>query len=142
MQDRLRDQIVNDLVKERIALLCTAATDGRWSMPVRYRLRPGAAKAGLCVECLVPRWADVLYGLEQEPRVTLIVLLSRDPPASWLHISGTARKVAKPVWGAWATDDTLFTPITDLYIVVRVNVERADSIDESIGWGISATAEW
>mgnify|MGYP000489325127 CR=1 FL=1 len=60
MLDELRDHMAAYLAHHRVCILSTGDVRGVWAMPVQYRSR------GLEAECLVPRWTDVAYRLEQE----------------------------------------------------------------------------
>lgn len=119
MQDRLRDQIIQYLAKSQVATLCA----GGCSTLVAYR------SYGLNLECWVPRWADTLYYLEQQPQVALVILLGdQDRGLRWLHYRGRAElaPAAHP---------------DHLYQRVRVAPHRIDLIDEQQGPGIRATLE-
>jgi len=76
--DKLRDEMAAYLSQHRVCVLSTAGTKGAWAMPVRYR------NCGLEVDCLLPRWTDVAYYVEQDPRVMLVVL---DTPRSGVGFS-------------------------------------------------------
>jgi len=135
MLEKLRDQIASYLSHHEVCILSTTGAQEAWAMPVRYRSR------GLEVECLVPRWADVAYHLEQNPHVLLIIQTCYASGLRWLQIQGLARPVAAPDWDQllprWASG----VPPGDLYLVVRVTPERIDLVDESQGWGVRETLE-
>ena len=67
MLDQLRAQMAAFLAAHDVCILSTAGAAGAWAMPARYLAR------GLEVDCLAPRWADVAYQLEQDPRVLLVI---------------------------------------------------------------------
>jgi hypothetical protein len=76
--DKLRDQMAAYFSQHRVCVLSTAGSQGAWAMPVRYR------NHGLELECLLPRWTDVAYHLEQDPRVMVVIL---DTPLSGVGFS-------------------------------------------------------
>jgi len=143
LQDKLRDQIAAYLAYHDVCVLSTAGTQGAWAMPVRYR------NHGLEVECLVPRWADVAYHLEQDPhacpehsrRVVLIVQACYAASLRWLQVQGTARPVTAPDWTELLPGRASATPTDELYRVIRVTPQRIDLFDESRGWGARETLE-
>ncbi len=135
MLDKLRDRMTAYLSEHRVCVLSTAGPEGARAMPVYYR------SAGLEIDCLLPRWADVAYHLEQDPRVALVVQDDSVPPLRWLRCLGTAQPVAQPDWDALLPEGT-HTPTPDeLYLVVRVTPRRIDLLDESRGWGARETLE-
>ncbi|OGO40655.1 MAG: hypothetical protein A2Z04_04985 [Chloroflexi bacterium RBG_16_57_9] len=135
MLDKLRDQISAYLAHHDVCILSTAGTEGAWAMPVRYRSR------GLEVECLVPRWADVAYYLEQDPRVLLVIQACGNDSLRWLQYRGRARPVSAPNWVEWSPGRVSPALADDLYLVVHVTPERIDLFDESRGWGARETLE-
>ncbi|MBM4460102.1 MAG: pyridoxamine 5'-phosphate oxidase family protein [Chloroflexi bacterium] len=146
MQDQLRAQMAAFLAGHDVGILSTNGARGAWAMPVRYLSRD------LEVECLLPRWADVAYHLEQDPHVLLVV---QDCPSStapplvrgsemglrWLQIQGIARPVAAPDWVGLLPTWTSATPPGVLYLAVRVTPRCIDLFDESRGWGARETVE-
>ncbi|MFQ5854307.1 MAG: pyridoxamine 5'-phosphate oxidase family protein [Anaerolineae bacterium] len=141
MLEELRDRMTAFLSHHRVCVLSTAGAQGAWAMPVRYRNR------GLEVDCLLPRWADVAYHVEQDPHVLLVI---QDPPSSplvggtrgglcWLQYQGFARPVAAPDWEGLLPGWTASTSPDELYLVIRVTPERIDLFDESRGWGARET---
>jgi nitroimidazol reductase NimA-like FMN-containing flavoprotein (pyridoxamine 5'-phosphate oxidase superfamily) len=130
------------LAHHDVCVLSTAGSQGAWAMPVRYRPLPGTfGNHGLEVECLVPRWTDVAYHLEQDPRVVLIVQGCHASSLRWLQVQGTAQPVAAPGWAELLPGQTSTTPPDDLYLVIRVAPKRIDLMDESRGWGARETLE-
>jgi len=135
MLDELRERMTAYLAQHRVCVLSTAGAEDAWATPVRYR------NHGLEVDCLLPRWADVAYHLEQDPRVMLVIPA---PTSSlrWLQVLGTARPVENPNWMGLLPAETPTTiPPDDLYLVIRVTPERIDLLDESRGWGARETLE-
>ena len=143
MLDKLRDRMAAYLAQHQVCVISAAGPDGARAMPARYRSR------GLEVDCLLPRWADVAYYLEQDSRVALVVQdtgicgeQGRTTPGSrWLRCLGTARVVAQPDWDALLPEGA-HTPAPDeLYLVVRITPTRLDLMDETRGWGARETLE-
>ncbi len=123
MQERLRDQIGQYLAENRVATLCAGNSVGSCSSLVTYDSR------GLILECWLPRWADTLYFLEQQPQVALVIPLGdQSRGLRWLHYQGWAELI--PATGE-----------EDLYQRVRIVARRIDLIDEQQGPGIRATLE-
>ncbi len=164
MLNELRHRMAAYLAQHTICILSTAGTQGAWAMPVRYRPRQGTfGRQGLEVECLVPRWADVAYQLEQNPHVLLVIPSQisdcglriadgqtaphsalRTPQFSglrWLQIAGTAEVVTAPDWAEWLPGRTFPASPDELYLVIRVTPARMDLFDESQGWGTRETLE-
>ncbi len=104
-------------------------------MPVYYR------SVGLEIACLLPRWADVAYHLEQDPRVALVVQDDSVPPLRWLRCLGTAQPVEQPDWDTLLPAGTHTLTPDELYLVVRVTPRRVDLLDETRGWGARETLE-
>lgn len=135
MLNQLRDQIASYLSHHGVCVLSTASGQGAWAMPVRYR------SLGLEVECLVPRWADVAYHLEQNPHVLLIIQTCYASGLRWLQIQGLARPVVAPDWAELLPGWMSTAPPGDLYLVFHVTPQRIDLVDESRGWGVCETLE-
>jgi hypothetical protein len=111
-------------------------------MPVRYR------NVGLEVDCLLPRWADVAYYIEQDPHVLLVILDS--PPTGggepggglrWLQYRGTAQPISSPDWDRLLPEGTPRVRPEERYVAIRITPERIDLIDESYGWGARETLD-
>jgi hypothetical protein len=134
--DELRERMATYLSSRQVCFLSTARAEGTWAMPVRYR------SLGLEVDCLLPRWSDVAYHLEQDPTVMLVVLDTAAPMLSWLQCQGTAQAVARPDWeGLLPQGNLASVSPDDLYLVVRVTPQRLELIDESQGWGVRETLD-
>jgi hypothetical protein len=128
--ERLRDEIEAYLAQHQVGVLSTSGLAGTWAMPARYRSR------GLEVDCLLPRWADVAYHLEQDPNVLLIVRDTQADALRWLECRGTARLVASPDW-AWLLPEGAVKG----YVVIRITPRRMDLVDEGRGWGARETLD-
>lgn len=120
MIDRLRDQIARELGAHTVGVLTLATPNGPLAMPVRYQAR------GLGVECILPRWSDLAYHLEQPGTVVLIVLTPPHGEQRWLRYEGVTR-------GATSADD--------LHQAVEIHPVRIDLIDQLKGWGARETLE-
>ncbi|MBI3359888.1 MAG: pyridoxamine 5'-phosphate oxidase family protein [Chloroflexi bacterium] len=136
LMDELRDTVANYLLKHQVCVLSTSGTAGAWAMPTWYRSR------GLEVECLVPRWADVAYYLEQNPEVLLVI---HDPQAAslrWLQYRGVARLIDSPDWSSLLPERMSIVRPEERYVTFRIKPERIDLIDESRGWGARETLDF
>lgn len=136
VQQELRERMRTYLAEHRIAVAGTVGPGRAWAMPARYR------PAGLELDVLLPRWADVAFHLEQDPQVLLVVLLSGGgEPLRWLEYQGTAHPVNKPDWTGLLPDGVSPARAHWLYALVRVSPTRIDLLDEGKGWGVRETLE-
>jgi hypothetical protein len=135
MLDELRDRMATYLLHHRVCVISTAGTQGVWAMPVRYRSQ------GLEMDCLVPRWADVTYHLEQDPNLLLIIQACSGAGLRWLQYLGTARPVAAPDWAGLLPRWTSTAPPDEQYLVIHVTPRRIDLVDEDLGWGVCETLQ-
>ncbi len=145
MLDTTREQMLAYLSAHHVGVLSTNGRQGAWATVVAYR------SDGLAVECLLPRWADVAYHIEQDPRVLLIVPDSVACPSDlrWLEYAGAAEILVSPDWSQWRSFVSLRTSsferftasLDNLYFVVRLKPTRIDLIDASRGWGERETLE-
>jgi len=133
--DELRDRIAAYLLDHRVCVMSTSGSFGAWAMPVWY------LSHGLEVECLIPRWADVIYHLEQNPQVLLVI---QDPEAArlrWLQYRGTAQPIASPDWSRLLPEGMSNLRPENRYVAIRAKPERIDWIDESRDWGARETLD-
>ncbi len=135
MLQELRERMIAHLSAHRTCVLAAATTDGASMIPVRYR------NLRLEVECLLPRWSDVTYYVEQDPRVSLVIHATDPGALCWLQLRGTARAVDTPSWGDLLSEATHHTRPEELYLVVRVTPQRLELVDESRGWGARETLD-
>ena len=135
MLDKLRDKVATYLAGQRVCVLSTTGPEGVRSMLAYYRPH------GLEVDCLLPRWADVTYHLEQDPRVALVIPAAPASGRRWLQCLGTAAPLTHPDWTGLLPDVPFALPPDDLYLVVRVTPLRIDLMDETQGWGARETLE-
>jgi hypothetical protein len=150
--DVLRRQIAAFLSAHTTCVLSATEPSGVQSVVVSYR------HEGIVVECLLPRWSDMAFYLEQDPCVVLVVqdvtILGetldpvqdgRDratPVLRWLQIRGTARRVEQPNWTSLLLEGAPASTLPqELYLVVRVVPQRIDLLDESWGWGVRETLD-
>ncbi|MBI3979095.1 MAG: pyridoxamine 5'-phosphate oxidase family protein [Chloroflexi bacterium] len=138
----LRDRIVSHLLKHRVCVLSTSGSAGAWAMPVWYRPVPATVGGRMLdVECLLPRWADVVYHLEVDPQVVLIICDLRATGLWWLQYRGTARIVDSPDWSRLLPDGVSNVRPEERYVAVHLTPQRLDVIDESQGWGARETLD-
>jgi len=131
------------LACNRICTIATSTSLGTGVIPARYRARPeGSRGSRLRLDCLVPRWSDMAYYLEQSPDVILIIQLSRGIGLSWLQVQGSSKNIHNPDWSRLLPDWARTSQPDFHYLVVRVNPCRIDLIDEDLGWGVQETLEW
>ncbi len=136
MLDQLRDQIATYLANHHVCVICTVGAQGASAMPARYR------NHRLEVDCLIPRWAEVAYHLQENARTVLVIVDEASDGARWLEVLGCARVLASPAWNGLLPDSVRRSvPLGDLYLVVRVTPQRIDMFDESKGWGARETVE-
>lgn len=135
MLDKLRQRIADFLDARQTAVLCAWGWKRPWALPVQYRCR------GLEIECLLPRWADLLSLLAEDSRLLLVVTDDQSNSARWLEVQGTAQRVASPVWGDWMLPAAARPQPENRYAVTRITPRRLDLIDESQGWGFRETLE-
>lgn len=143
MPDQLRAPIADCLRQHQIAVLSTTGKAGIRAMPVHYRLLAAAgSNHRLEVACLLPRWADAIYYLEQDPHVSLVIHALRGDRLWWLAYRGTAHPAATPDWSAWSLPAPPAAPAPEvLYTVIHVTPERIEVVDESQGWGARETLD-
>lgn len=122
MLDELRERIAAYLSQNQACIISTSGRQGAWAVIGQYQNR------GLELDCRVPRWSDVVYHLEQDPHVLIIVLEATEPGSRWLQYLGIAHMTEE------STDDR--------YIAIHITPQRLDLIDESRGWGARETLDF
>jgi len=140
MLNRL-EQITERLTQSKLCVLGVSVNDERRSSgitaaPVHFR------NFGLELHCLVPRWADAAYYLEQNPRALLIFQCQATPQLGWLQYRGDARIIANPDWSALLPADTDQSRPEARYLAFHIRPSRIDLIDETEGWGVIASLEF
>jgi hypothetical protein len=124
------------LSQNRLGVLSAAEPVGLSMMPVRYR------NQGVEVECLLPCWADLIYYLEQDSRVALVITIGyQDNGLCWLHYLGTARLVSSPNWTALVTEEIPLALANALYRVIHLSPQRIDLIEVRQGRARRETLE-
>jgi hypothetical protein len=118
--DELRERVIAYLSHNQVCVLCTNGCNGAWSVIAQYQNR------GLELECRVPRWADAIYHLEQDPHALVIILDAQTSPSRWMQYRGVARIIASP---------------DDRYVAIHIAPERVDLIDEKQGYGKRETLD-
>jgi hypothetical protein len=140
--DELRDRIAAYLATHRVCIVSTQGTAGSSAVLARYHLvQDAAGRQALQVDCLVPRWADVTYHLEQNPGLLVIVPDLQGDGLRWLQIRGAARLILACDWAEWHSAETSDVRVEDRYLAMRVTPQRIDLVDERQGWGISETLD-
>lgn len=133
--DELRDRIAAYLLRHCVCVISTGGTTGAWAMPVWYRSR------ALEVECLLPRWADAAYHLEQNPQALLVIHELQAAGLRWLEYRGIARRIDSPDWAGLLPEGMPLVRPEERYVAFRIKPERIDLIDESQGWGARETLD-
>jgi len=124
-----------------VCIISTQGTAGVSAVLARYHLVANAGKGVLQVDCLLPRWADATYHLEQDPKALLIMPDLRGDNLRWLQIQGTVQPIPTSGWGAWLSAGISHVQLEDRYLAMRVTPQHIDLIDESRGWGINETLD-
>lgn len=141
MLDKLRDRIAAYLSTHRVCIVSTQGTAGTSAVLARYRLVADVGKGVLQVDCLLPRWADATYHLEQDSQVLLIIPDLQGDDLRWLQLQGAAQPVPASGWGESLSRGTSDVQLEDRYLAMRVTPQRIDLIDECRGWGINETLD-
>ncbi len=135
MLDELRDRITAFMAQHQTCVISTRGIAGAWVAPAWHYCH------GLEMVCLLPRWSDALYYLEQDPRVMVIILDTQSKALRWLQYSGSAQ-VIQPLDGKQILPGgPPNLQIDDRYVAVRITAERIDLIDENHGWGVRETLD-
>jgi hypothetical protein len=138
MLEQLRGRIAAYLAAHEVCIISTQGTTGASAVLARYHLAPGTVGTdALQVDCLLPRWADVTYHLEQDPELLLIIPDAQGDTLRWLQARGTARPVPAADWAERLSDVRL----EERYVAMRVTPQRIDLVDESQGWGVCETLD-
>lgn len=130
MWDELRDRIVDCLTAHDTAVLCAVGSDEPGGAVVRYW------NQGLTIGCLLPRWIDIAFYIEERPQVLLLIGLSE---GHWLHYQGFAQIVTDPECALLR--GTLPLAYTDSQIVVQITPRRIDLLRDASSWATRETLE-
>ena len=114
------------------------------------RRLPWQHNQGLEIICLLPRWSDVLYYMEQDPQVLFVIVDTQSSKLRWLYYRGTARRIEDPVWSqilsnADRLEGLLSIHPGDEYAAIHIKPLREDLIDECNGWvprNVGILKEW
>lgn len=91
------------------------------------------------MDCLIPRWTDAAFYLEQNPPALLIFQNLDDANLRWMQYRGRAEILSAPNWAGLLPKEE--THPESRYLAVRVQPSRIDVIDESKGWGVLESLE-
>jgi hypothetical protein len=129
--DQLRDQLAAYLASYNTGLLSVA---GAAPLPVRYRSRH------LLIECLVPRWAELVAVLPLQPSTMLTIPAPCDV-GRWLQCQGDAQIAAAPDWSGLLPAGSAQHQAHAHYLVVELQPSRLDLFDQRRGWGARETLD-
>ena len=118
MLEQLRDRVTEYLSQNRNCVITTNGCNGAWAASASYE------NSGLTLHCRLPRWSDVVFHIEQDPQV--LVIIQGDTSLCWLQFRGTAKFADAPEAG---------------YVTVRIIPQRIDLFDENRGWGARETLD-
>ncbi len=135
MLDELRDRISAFTSQHQVCVISTRGGAGAWAAPAWLY------NQGLELVCLLPRWSDVLYHLEQDPHVMVIILDMQSKALRWLQYSGSAQLIQSRDAEEILPQESLNIQVDDRYVTVRITAERIDLIDENHGWGARETLD-
>lgn len=132
MFDKLRDLIASELARRCVGVLSVCGEFGPQAMPVSYRLD------GLDVVCILPRWSELAYLLEESAPVMLIVQADPENNQRWVRYQGVSAPVPHPRWAELLPGEK--AP-GEKHTVVRLRATRIDLIDQTAGWGARETLD-
>ncbi len=136
MFDELRQRIIRYLDGQHTAVLGAYGWGRPWVLPVQYRHQ------GLAIECLLPRWAELISYLDRDPEVLLIVWGGETVGTSrWLEYWGRATLQEVIDWTVWTLSPEEREQPHTRYAVLHITPRRIDLIDESRGWGFRETLD-
>lgn len=93
------------------------------------------------MDCLLPRWSDATYDIEQGSRVSLVIHATNSGALCWLQVYGATLTLDAPTWSELLPDAPRQARREELYLVVRVTPQRLELVDESRGWGARETLD-
>ena len=134
--DELRDRISAFIAQHQICVISTRGVNGAWVAPARHY------SCGLEIVCLLPRWSDALYYLEQDPHVMVIIPDTQSKALRWLQYSGNAQLVQSLDVEEILPQESPNMQVEDRYVAVRITAERIDLIEENRGWGVRETLDF
>ncbi len=135
MLDELRDRISVFTSQHQFCVISTSGGSGAWAAPAWLYSR------GLELVCLLPRWSDVLYHLEQDSHVIVIIQDSQSEALRWLQYLGQAQVVQPGELAQVLPTRRLDMWTNERYVAVRITAEQINLIDENHGWGARETLD-
>ena len=135
MVETIRDHIRTSLAAQRLCVVSAHGAQGACSLPAAY------SPHGLQIDCLLPRWAEVTFALERDPRATVVIPPARADGDIWLQLRGMAHPVGEPDWATLLQEPRGLAAPADLYAVMRVCPSRIDLLDGARGWRVHDTLE-
>lgn len=136
MFDELRERIAGILAAHQVGLLGACGWGNQPAvLPAAYH------STGLEVECLLPRWAELISHLAESPEIRLLVPDSARPTSRWLEYRGQAALEEAPDWSGWHLPPEGQAQPQIRYAVLRLTPRRIDLIDEGRGWGFRETLD-
>lgn len=142
MLDELSDRIGTYLASRSVGIVSATGGVEEWAQPVRYRLVTPPGHASLMIACLLPRWSELVFRLEQDARVLLTVPDPGDAALRWLQCRGMATLLPPSDWSACLPSVFSCARLADLYVEGRITPKRIDLVDEARGWGMRETLEF
>jgi hypothetical protein len=130
MLDQIRHRMASYLAEYDSGILTVMNGSQSVSMPVRYHSRL------LGVTCLVVRWSDLVYALEQQPTVELLIPATAYPEM-WMHYQARAHLLPR-------SDVATFQGMSASpfqYVMAQLTPYRIDLIDQRVTWGARETLE-
>ncbi len=135
MLDELRDRISAFTSQHQICVISTTGVSGAWAAPAWIY------NHGIELVCLLPRWSDVLYHLEQDPQVMVIIQDSQSRALRWLQYIGRAQVIGPEELEQVSTNRRLNMRADERYVAISIVAEHIDLIDENHGWGARETLD-
>ena len=120
MLNKLRDRVTSFIARNHVCVISTSGSLGAWSALAQYE------NDCLALNCRLPRWLDVVYYLEQDPQVMIIIQDAHSNQLCWLQYRGVAQ----------VTEST-----NDQFIAIHITPTRIDLLDESRVWGTRETLD-
>lgn len=122
MLDHLCVRIKEFLTEGHLGVLSAASPKGVLSLPVRYRV------SGLELDCLVPRWSDLAFLIEEDPDVTLLLVASTPDGLNWLHYRGRATLIDPIPWTGLETGHPKGIRPDELFHFVHLRPTRIELV--------------
>jgi hypothetical protein len=120
MLNKLRNRVTSFLSRNHVCVISTSGSLGAWAEMAQYE------NDCLALNLRLPRWSDVVYYLEQDPQVMIIIQDAHSDQLCWLQYRGIAQVKE-------STDDP--------FIAIHITPTRIDLLDESRVWGERETLD-